>query len=208
MPHPVRTRLAGGGSVKSPGWLDALGPGRKEQRPLEAKGRKHEWRGPPPVWHVETLYRRWDGPRLPWSEDFGKASGQVYSLDGGEPIRSCNEVEVAKLLRSVRAEAYWISGFAASKIPEVWRPWVLAPAEAPAWLKELDRSLRPRVSVPRGGMPDVVTWDTARGLTGALFVECKGPKEEIKEGQEDWVAAAIEEGVPGWSFAAGIRVFA
>lgn len=68
---------------------------------------KHERWGPPPrVWHVEIRYRQWDGPRLPWSEDFGKASGQVYSLDGKEPIRSCNEVEVAKLLRSVRPEAY------------------------------------------------------------------------------------------------------
>lgn len=92
--------------MKTPEWLDALGPGRKERRPLEAKGRRHERRGPhPPVWHVEILYRQWDGPRLPWSEDFGKASGQVYSLDGKEPIRSCNEVEVAKLLGSVRAEA-------------------------------------------------------------------------------------------------------
>jgi hypothetical protein len=29
------------------------------------------------------------------------------------PQRSLNEVEAAKLLRAVRPEAYWISGFAA-----------------------------------------------------------------------------------------------
>ena len=191
-----------------PRWLEALGSGKKEQRPLEAKKREHERLGAPPlVWHVEIRYRQWDGPSLPWSEDFGKASSQVYSLDGGEPVRSCNEVEVAKLLRTVRREAYWISGFAASKIPRLWRPWVLAPAEAPVWLKKFDRHLRSRVSAPRGGMPDVVAWDAERGLESVLFVECKGPKEDIKEAQEDWVAAAIEERIPDSSFAVGIRVF-
>jgi hypothetical protein len=92
---------------------------------------------------------------LRWAEGFGKASGQIYSLDGGVPQRSCNEVEVAKLLRAVRPEAYWISGFAPSQIPDSWRLWVLSPAEAPAWHKEFDRRLRPRISAPRGRMPDV-----------------------------------------------------
>ena len=98
---------------------------------------------------MDIRYRQWDGPRLPWSEDFGKASGQVYSLDGSVPQRSCNEVEVAKLLRAVRSEAFWISGFAPSKMPGLWRLWVLDPAEAPTWLKEFDRRLR-RVSPRRG----------------------------------------------------------
>ena len=56
-------------------------------------------------------------------------------------------------------------------------------------------------------MPDVVAWDPVRELESVLFVECKGPKEEIKEGQEDWVAVAIGEGIPDSSFAAAIRVF-
>ena len=192
----------------APGWLRALGSGSKAQRPLVARARKQERREAPPlVWHVEIRYRQWDGPRLPWSEDFGKASGQVYSLDGADPVRSCNEVEVAKLLRTVRPEAYWVSGFAASRIPELWRPWVLAPAEVPVWLREFDRRLRPRISAPTGGMPDVVAWAPDRGLDSLLFVECKGPKEDVKESQEDWVTAALEEGASVSSFAAGIRVF-
>lgn len=56
-------------------------------------------------------------------------------------------------------------------------------------------------------MPDVVAWDPELGLESALFVECKGPNEKIKEAQEDWVTAAIEEGIPPSSFAAGIRIF-
>jgi hypothetical protein len=189
-------------------WLEALGHGDKELHPFIAHERKHERLGQPPrIWHADIRYRQWDGPRLPWSEDFGKASGQVYSLDGGVPQRSCNEVEVAKLLREVRPEAYWISGFAPSQIPDLWRPWVLGPAEAPSWLKEFDRRLRPRVSAPRGGMPDVVAWDPHRELESVLFLECKGPKEKNKEAQEGWVAAAIDEGVPASNFAAAIRVF-
>lgn len=191
----------------TPSWLEVLGSGTKEQSPFVATD-KHERDGPSPlVWHVELRYRQWDGPRLPWSEDFGKASGQVYSLDGKRPVRSCNEVEVAKLLRTVRPEAYWISGFAPSRIPDLWRPWVLGPAEAPSWLKEFDRRLRPRVAAPRGGMPDVMAWDPDRGLDSVLFAECKGPKEKIKEAQEDWVAAAIKEGIPESSFATVIRHF-
>ena len=116
-------------------------------------------------------------------------------------------MEIAKLLRSVRREAYWISGYAPSRIPELWRPWVLGPAEAPSWLKEFDRRLRPRVAAPRGGMPDVVAWDPDQGLDSALFAECKGPKEKIKEAQEDWVAAAMAAGIPDSRFAIALRVF-
>lgn len=190
-----------------PQWLEALGPGLKEQCHLGAKDKQDRRNPPPNVWHVEIHYRQWDGPRLPWSEDFGKASGQVYSLDGQDPVRSCNEVEVAKLLRSVRPEAYWISGFAPFRIPNIWRPWTLGPDEAPEWLKAFDRKLRPRVAAPRGGMLDVVAWDPERGIESVLFAECKGPKEKIKEAQEDWVAAAMEEGIPDSRFAAAIRVF-
>jgi hypothetical protein len=194
--------------LKAPKWLEALGHVDKELLPFIAYERKHERVGQTPrIWHVAIRYHQWDGPRLPWSEDFGKASGQVYSLDGGVPQRSCNEVEVAKLLRMVRPEAYWISGFAPSKMPALWRPWVLDPAEAPAWLKEFDQRLRPRISAPRGGMPDVVAWAPDRELESVLFVECKGPKEKNKEAQEDWVAAALTEGVPASNFAAAIRVF-
>lgn len=55
-------------------------------------------------------------------------------------------------------------------------------------------------------MPDVVAWDLDQGLESVLFAERKGPKENIKEAQEDWVAAKIEEGVPESSFATVIRV--
>jgi hypothetical protein len=198
-----------GGRVIEPSeWLDVLGTGHRELRPFAAGKRKSDQRvRSPSVWHVELCYRQWDGPIGPWEEHFGKASKQVYPLDAGAPERSCNEVEVAKLMRAVREEAYWVSGYNASNIPGLWRPWVISPAERPVWLEELDRRLRPRIFAPRGGMPDVVAWDAAGPLESALFVECNGPTESVLEAQEDWVAAAIEDGVPAASFAAAIRVF-
>jgi hypothetical protein len=51
---------------------------------------------------IEFPLRQWDGPIGEWSEHFGKAGKQVLSLDGEEPLRSCQEVEVAKRLREAR----------------------------------------------------------------------------------------------------------
>jgi hypothetical protein len=56
-------------------------------------------------------------------------------------------------------------------------------------------------------MPDIVAWDPDQELKSVLFAECKGPKEKNKEAQEDWVAAAIDNGVSASNFAVAIRVF-
>ena len=157
--------------------------------------------------HLDLRYRKWDGPKLPWKEDFGKAGGQVYSLDGTEPQRSCNEVEVAKRLRCVRDHAFWISCYSASQIPNLWRPWAKAPDEAPHWLLALDRNIRRLVSNAKGGIPDVVAWNDDDSRESALFVECKGTNESFKEGQEDWVAAALACGLHRTQFAVAVRTF-
>ena len=34
-------------------------------------------------------------------------------------------------------------------------------------------------------MPDVVAWDDLNPIESALFVECKGPSEAVREAQED-----------------------
>ncbi len=143
-----RSRYWEGQALTYDEWIDALGSRRKTLLPFAAANRKQERRiQPPRIWHVERRYRQWDGPIGPWAEHFGKGRGQVYSLDGKEPIRSCNEVEVAKLLEAVRFEAFWISSYNPSAIPELWRSWVLAPAEMPNWLKDLDSRIRQRLRV-------------------------------------------------------------
>jgi hypothetical protein len=110
----------------------------------------------------------------------------VYSLDGAAPLRSCNEVEVAKRLRDAREHAYWFSGYNVARVPEIWRPWVRSlNADAPGWLSQLNSAIRGVISSRRGGMPDVVAWNDLNPMKSALFVECKGPREAVLEAQED-----------------------
>ena len=165
--------------------------------------------GPPAaVRYVQFSFRRWDGPIGDWKEHFGKGRGQVYSLDGTEPVRSCNEVEVAKRLRTAREHAFWFSEYNPTVIPPTWRPWVRSLRDqAPQWLTSLDTAVREHVSSPRGGMPDVVAWDEDEPLRSAIFVECKAPREAVAEAQEDWVWAARHAGVRLSQIAVSLRPF-
>ncbi|MBK5115812.1 MAG: VRR-NUC domain-containing protein [Thermoleophilia bacterium] len=145
---------------------------------------------------MQFEFRQWDGPIGPWAEHFGKGRGQVHSLDGTEPLRSCNEVEVAKRLRAVRDHAFWFSGYNPSKVPEIWRPWVRSlDADVPDWLTSLDARIRDQIRSAGGGMPDVIAWNDLEPLGSALFIECKGHRERFGEAQEDWVWAARRAGV-------------
>jgi hypothetical protein len=186
--------------------ITVLEPAVHNLLPFEAKKRSVPRRQAPPlVWHLRIPYRKWDGPPLPWAEDFGKKGGQVYSRDGDEPLRSCNEVEVAKRLRRVRQHAFWVSSYSPSEIPALWRPWTIGPSEAPSWLLKLDEEIRSIIRQASGGTPDVVAWDERDPRKSALFVECKGAKESFKEGQEDWVAAALRCGIPNEHIAVAVR---
>jgi hypothetical protein len=72
-------------------------------RPFAARKRDQPRFAPPrEIQHLQFEFQRWDGPIGPWHEHFGNGRGQVISLDGTEPLRSCNEIEVAKHLRMVR----------------------------------------------------------------------------------------------------------
>lgn len=159
--------------------------------------------------HVQFDFRQWDGPVSDdWYEHFGKRRGQVHSLDGTEPLRSCNEVEVAKRLRRARNHAYWFSGYNPTVIPEIWRPWVRSlQGEAPEWLVSLDLRIRKLIRSRSGGMPDVVAWNDAEPIRSALFVECKGPREKVAEAQEDWVWAARRVRVRPSQIAVSLRPF-
>ena len=137
----------------------------------------------------------------------GKYSARVYPLDDGEPSPSCNEVEVAKLLRAhLGYEAFFYTTFF---IPVHWRPWAIPESDAPRWLKDFNERVRKHPYGPTDvrGMPDVVAWDPAAGepLHTALFVECKKPGENIRKAQEPWFAAAIALGVPPESCAVAVR---
>lgn len=161
----------------------------------------------PAVWHLTVPYRQWDGPKLPWVEDFGKGRGQVYSHDGSDPIRSCNEVEVAKKLRRIREHAVWVSSYSPSQVPQIWRAFAVAPAHMPTWLQALDRQIRAVTNRASGGIPDVVAWNDINPIASAIFIECKGEKESIKPGQELWVTEALNNGNTIDQIAVAVRTF-
>jgi hypothetical protein len=162
---------------------------------------------PRSVAHVRLPYLRWDGDVGPWSDHFGKGHAQVRSLDGSPPLRSCNEVEVTKILRRQREHAFWVTAFPPTRVPEIWRDWVLPFAHVPPWLRRIDDAARKYMAAPRGGIPDVVAWNTSDPKKSALFVECKGPKEGFSEAQEDWLCLAIRGGLLEQQFAVSVRPF-
>src|SRR5439155_19719173 len=116
---------------------------------------------------IQLPFRQWDGAIGPWREHFGKGRGQVYSLDGLDPCRSCNEVEVAKILRSLRDHAFWVSGFGTTSMPTIWRPWARAMRELPPWLNRLNEAIRSRVRIKGRGIPDVVAWSDEYPIASA-----------------------------------------
>jgi len=205
---PVVTRQAD--TVRAPldtaDWIKAIGARSLGKRPFAARRRRLPALAPAhQVEHVEFPFKRWDGAVGEWREHFGKGRGQVYSLDGRPPLRSCNEIEVAKVLRSVRDYAFWFSGYPGA-IPKPWRQWVQTfGADSPSWLASLDREVRLRIHSKRGGMPDVVAWNEDDPLASAIFVECKGRRESITEAQEDWVSAAQRAGIRPVQVAVSVR---
>src|ERR671910_314166 len=61
---------------------------------------------------VEMRYKQWAGPDGVWHDSMGKGKKCVYPLDEKEPFRSCNEIEVAKLLRSgLGYKAFFLTTF-------------------------------------------------------------------------------------------------
>jgi|SRR5690606_7198304 len=182
-------------------------PGSRFHAPFAAGKRKASPLGPAPrVLHVAIPYRQWSGPIGPWSEHFGKGKQQVHSLHDSLPLRSCNEVEVVKLLRSAGRHAYWISCYNPSKLPDIWKPFALAPSAMPAWLQTMDREIRTEIPHRTGGIPDVASWLPDDPANSLVFVECKGPSEGIKENQEDWVFAAHAR-MSADRFAVAVRTF-
>jgi hypothetical protein len=189
-------------------WIPRTGARSLGQHLLAAEERKHPCYAPPrKIEHLQFAFRQWDGPIGPWEEHFGKGRGQVHSLDRDDPLRSCNEVEVAKVLRRMRQHAFWVSAFDTNRMPAIWRPWVLSMNELPAWLARLDTTIRTHIRSKKGGMPDVLAWSDDDPLRSALFVECKGVKEGFKEAQEDWVWAALASGVTDTQIAVSVRPF-
>ena len=176
--------------------------------PYKAVKRTHRRHAPPHrIEHIQFSLIQWDGRLGTRKEHFGEGRGQVYPIIGKQPLPSCQEVEVAKTLRRVRNQAFWVSAFNTSSMPPRWQPWVISMSELPPWLEKFDAKIRGRITSRNGGMPDVVAWDDYNPLDSALFVECKGPKKTFGQNQEDWLWAAFAEGLKKSQVAVSVRPF-
>ena len=194
-------------AVRGMDWIETIGSRPIGESPLAASLRKAPQYGPPSVVaHIELDLRPWDGPLGSRRDHFGKGAGQVRSRDGTPPLRSCQEVEVVKSLRTVRDHAYWFSGFGG--VPEPWQPWASSLRAAPDWLAALDKAIRSLITSRRGGMPDVVAWNDHDPVASAIFIECKAPGETFLEAQEDWAWAALRVGVRSDQIAVSLRTAA
>jgi hypothetical protein len=195
--------------VPDPNWVDIMGARPTGERPPAARRpRKSAEYGPPSaVAHIEFDFRQWDGAIGEWSEHFGKGRGQVQSLDGGAPVRSCQEVEVAKRLRSVRDHAFWFSGYSASRVPDIWRPWVRTLADAPDWLVSLSTAIRQRISSRKGGMPDVVAWDDHDSLAPPSSSSARVRARRSRTPKRTGFGAARLAGVHITQIAVSVRPF-
>jgi hypothetical protein len=157
--------------------------------------------------------RLWTGPSVSKPESYGKGAGLVHSLRGTTPEPSCHEVELAEAIRAVRDKAYWFTPGGFYEFPVRWRPWarsiprrtVKVLPKPPGWLVDLDQEVRAHMSVPIGGIPDVIAWNETDPKGTAIFVECKGASEPFREGQEDWMWAACQFGVDPTQVAISIR---
>lgn len=160
----------------------------------------------PGLLNVEISYKNWDKRIGNWSDHFGKGKSQVYSLDGKEPVRSCNEIEIVKLLRNAGFNSFWISTYNPKVIPGLWQPWVLSFKNMPIWLSEFDSRFRNKLSSKKGGIPDVIAWRPDSGLHSCIMIECKGKKEGLTTNQIRWLKLAFSNGFSPDQFGIAIRI--
>jgi hypothetical protein len=194
--------------VTDQNWLGGIAGASPTFSPFEAKKRKRDALVAPPILpHVVLPLRQWDGEVGPWEDHFGKGRKQAYPLVGVEPMPSCIEVEVVKLLRRCCQHAFWVSCFNAEKLPSRWRPYALALQELPRWLSDIDGEIRTRIASASGGVPDAVGWNEDSPKQSARFLECKAIGESVKESQQDWVTDAIAKHFSVSQFAVVLRPY-
>lgn len=189
-------------------WHPALGTSRVRQVPFAARKRGAERRQEPPVvTQIALPYRQWDGPGGPGAttrarpqsrstRSAGAAGAQLQRGRGGEAAPQGPPVGLMGLLVGPGQGASYL----ASLVHSAHGASAVAQGPGPR------DPCRPRVEGRR---------HTGRGrldpddpLETLVLVKCKRQKEDIKESQVDWVAAALERGLDRDNFAVAVRPFA
>lgn len=183
-------------------WVQAVRPIRD---PYPARLSNHS---PLVVWHVDVEFEEWPIPpelRQRWvekkvnSDETWNKRPLVVGTDSGCPF-SCGEVELAARLRAAGYHAFWISEWNGFPHVECWGSFCVKRSEMKqraADLLSYDQRLRGRAVgtcvelESRGGHPDVAAWD--RGSQQYVYLEYKGPDDEIKPKQNAWAQAVVTQ---------------
>jgi hypothetical protein len=160
------------------------------------------------VWHIDVEFTQWPIPpdlERRWKSD---EDANVIETWRKRPLVTshnpacpfyCGEVELALRLRSAGFRSHWISEWSGFPHVPYWGDVCIKRSElktrCPA-VASFDAGLR-QLSKPfssalghRGGHPDVVAW--ADGSENFVFMEYKGPGDNIKPKQELWARSVIE----------------
>jgi hypothetical protein len=171
--------------MSPPAWISALRPvGVPRLEPLSAGSDLL-------TWHAEVRFKRWSqspgAPALSWSDTYGKT--QIVGEDGA---RSVAEIELVRRLRAAEWSAGWVDTFGSA--PAAWASWIMTPDALPPSLRGVYVGIRAAAASTAGGRPDVVAW-LGDALPDLVFVECKGPNDRIRSGQDAWFRAALQAGL-------------
>lgn len=148
------------------------------------------------VWHATLTFTKWNPtsniPLPTRKETYGKT--MIIGKDGN---RSIVEIELTRCLREAGWQASWVDSFGGA--PKVWAEWLAKPSSFPAALSHFITEID-GVTGRKGGKPDIVAWQ-GDSIAKVVFIECKGPGDEISQKQEEWLRAALCEGMSSKQFA-------
>ena len=97
------------------------------------------------------------------------------------------EIELTRRLR----DAGWVDTFGSA--PKEWAEWLVKPNSFPSALEHFVNEIK-HATGRKGGKPDIVAW-RGNSLAQAVFIEYKGPRDTIKQGQVEWLQAALRAGM-------------
>jgi hypothetical protein len=96
------------------------------------------------------------------------------------------EIELVRRLRDAGWDAGWVDTFGSA--PKEWDEWIVnldsLPSALRYFLNDTDR-----ITGRNGGKPDVMAWRN-NSLEETVFIEYKGPRDRIHQGQIKWLQAA------------------
>lgn len=160
------------------------------------------------AWHVNVQFREWPIPpelAKRWKDKVpnNNETWRKRPLAVGESSRcsySCGEVELVARLRKAGYHAQWMSEWSGYPHVACWGAFCVKRSELEEREPQLwanDHNLRMRAEArdmdlgKRGGHPDVVAWRT--GDRDFVFIEYKGPGDEINRKQDLWAQAVLAQ---------------